>query len=833
MRDFLIPYIQNHAQLHPLKDAFIVPNQGSLTYSQLFEAAIYWDNILKKFNFPIPTRIGILDVDILTLAGLGTAIVSRHTFVGIDHNIGKDAILDYINLMHIDVIITQFKSNHQSILEASNVTWLNVVDHSLVILKEMKVQPFTSSNDTVGMIKTSGTTSIPKVIPVSEAMLVSQFDMYVDQFEVKDFDVFAQPVNMSRPISFLLQTIRCWRWGNTLVYTALDSSKETFKHINEFEITRFTAPTFMIHALNEYAANHEIVLNHNLVIVNLGSTLQPMHVNFLRNHPTIKIVNSYGMSETGLLSSTYRQTHEDIFSAGVDLGVKIKLIDDEICIGFPNYFQGYENFNENVFVDGYFRTGDSGVFDEFGNLHIVGRVKEMINRGGDKISPYEIENHILELFNVQDIAVFPIPSHQWSQEVGCAIVCDQTITLPQMREALKSKVSSFKMPVALYAMPSIPRSANGKINRNFLHQVCTQEYLVHTVSEKQPMSESQSIIHECWCEVLQCSSIGLDCDFISYGGDSFRFAQLWTLIQEKTQRFFDISNLLEANTIRKQAQKLQELAQLNESIIVLLKEGDKSKTPIVFVHDVAGTCEAYANLLKYDFDNHPVYGINLNVSIINEHHLNSLKSLVQIYAKEFKNSEIKSMFIGGISSGGLIAYECAQALEGLVDIKGVFMIDTFIHLNEKFKTKWGRLRSLIRKHWRNIKTSSPTLTLKILPQLFMKALKRGYTINVVDDQLSKDVAEYLIKPRELQKSHRQQLIRKLIEGWTPSKLNIDVLYYYANNKHNPHHSYTLIKEAVKSLNLFEIDTHHSGFVSESLALITVNELKSFIQEKEV
>lgn len=833
MRDFLIPYIQQHAQTHPLKDAFIVPNLGSLSYSQLLEEVNHWLTVLKQLDFPIPTRIGVLDVDILTLAGLGTAIVSRHTFVGIDHNIGKDAMLDYIKLMHIDVIITQFKPEHQALMEASELTWLDVGNHSLKFIKTHKINPSSSSMDTIGMIKTSGTTSIPKVIPVSEAMLVSQFDMYVDQFEVSEHDVFAQPVNMSRPISFLLQTIRCWRWGNTLVYTALDSQKDTLKHIHEYKITRYTAPTFMIHALNEHVATHGISLNHDLVMVNLGSPLQPMHVSVLKDHPKVKIVNSYGMSETGLLSSTYRQTHEDIFSAGVDLGVDIKIIDEEVCIGFPNYFQGYENYDDDVFINGYFKTGDSGVIDEFGNLHIIGRVKEMINRGGDKISPYEVENHILELFDVQDIAVFPIPSQQWSQEVGCVMVSSQSITLPQLRLALKTKISSFKMPVALYIMPSIPRSANGKINRNFLHQVCTQEYQVHVKSQNQPMSESQSIIHECWCEVLQCSSIGLDDDFISYGGDSFRFAQLWTLIQEKTNRFFDIANLVQVNTIRKQAQKLQELTQLKESVIVPLKEGNKAKTPIIFVHDVAGTCEAYANLLKYDFDNHPVYGINLNVSLMNEQHLNSLKALVKIYVKTLKDSEFKTMFMGGISSGGLIAYECAQALEGFVDVQGVFMIDTFVHLNERHKTKWGRFRTLIRKHWRNIKKTSITETLKSLPQLFMKAIKRGYNLNIVDDQLSKEVAKYIIKPITLQKAHRQQLIRRLVEGWTPSKLNVDVLYYYANNKHNPHQSYKIIYEKVKSLKLVEVDTHHSGFVSEALALSTLNELKSFIKEKEV
>jgi oxalate---CoA ligase len=833
MRKFLLPYIESHAKSYPDKPAFTVPNQGSLSYSQLFELTSYWNHVLQDLDFPIATRIGVLDVDVFTVATLGSAIVSRHTFVGIDHNIGMDAILDYVDLMHIDVIITESCSKYQSLIDSSSLTWIDVSNNKITCVKKGKIQPYSFSDDIVGMIKTSGTTSTPKVIPVSEDMLVSQFDMYYKQFEVSQDDVFAQPVNMSRPISFLLQTIRCFRWGNTLVYTALDSIQVTFNHINEYKITRYTAPTFLIHALNEYLIQNELSLLHNIVIVNLGSPLQPIHVSNLKLNPMIKLVNSYGMSETGLLTSTYRQIHEDIFSAGIDLGVNIEIINDEICVGFPNYFQGYENFNEDVFINGYFRTGDNGYFDVYGNLHIIGRVKEMINRGGDKISPYEVESHIIECFDVIDVAVFPIPSFQWSQEVGCVIVSYQSITLPQLREALKTKISSFKMPSVLYAMPKIPRSANGKINRNSLHEDCTSEYQVHHVSGRVIMTPTQHIIHDCWCEVLELPSLGIEDDFISFGGDSFRFAQLWTLIQEKTHQYLDIAKLSQANTIRKQAELIDTKPTQVDDGLIVLKEGNSAKTPIIFVHDVAGTCEAYVNLLKYDYDDHPIYGLNLNESLFKKVHITDVNRLVKIYSSYIKSKGFTKLYIGGISSGGLFAYECARALNNDVEVKGIFMIDTFIHLHDQFKSKWGRMKALTRKHWRNLRSASIMHSIKLIPQLIVKGLKRGYSLNVVEDQLNKDVQNYLKNHTTLQKQHIQSFIRKIIEGWTPLKCSVDVLYFYASNKHNPHHSYKILEHEVRTLKLIIEDTHHSGFVSESLAIKTASELKTFIQEKEV
>lgn len=836
MRSLLLPQLHQYSNTQPHKIAFQVPNLGTLTYEDLFNNSNKWTSELLSINIPNEARIGIFDINPLDLAGLGCAIVNQFTFVGIDHNMGVEAILEYIKLMHIDLVITQKQDGIiNQLIDSSHCGWyqINSKQQTIICIKEHEIKPFSKRNDIVGMIKTSGTTSTPKVIAVSEAMLISQFDQYYSHFEVSTEDIFAQPVNMSRPIAFLLQSMRVWRWGCTLVYVADLSLNQIMQTIIDSHITRYTAPTFMIHAMNEYVKTNDFKLNHSLILTNLGSTLHPIHVSALQSNPYLKIVNSYGMSETGLLTSTYAQPNEDIFSIGIDIGVGITLIDDEICIKYPNYFEGYENVDStSSFTKGYFRTGDLAFLDNSLNYQLIGRVSEMINRGGDKISPYEVESKLSENLELKDVAVFPIPSIRWTQEVGCVVVTEMDITLPMIREILKPHLSSFKMPTVLYRLEAIPRSSNGKIVRSLLHQYCTQEHQIISKSQKSSMTPLQESIHEVWCEVLQVESIGKDADFISWGGDSFRFAQIVASLQHKLSLSLDISLMSEANTIEKQSNVILQSQSMNWGVLNQYKKGNPSNPTIIFFHDVAGNCEAYTYMLMNDFNEYPVYGVNMTLDLLESLDNISLHETVNAYAKLIKAKGFNVVYVGGISSGGIFAYECAQLLSQDVRVKGVFMFDTFVTLDQRFKTKSGRFKSIIRKHIRRLRNASWKSNIFQLPTLAMKAIKRWLDLQFYEPKRQASLEQFISSRQgKITTQHIPILIRQLVNGWTPSQSLLDVIYFYANQETNPHHSYLRIKPKVKSLTLIEENTHHSGFVSEALAHQSITKLLEIIQKK--
>jgi acyl-CoA synthetase (AMP-forming)/AMP-acid ligase II len=164
--------------------------------------------------------------------------------------------------------------------------------------------------------------------------------------------------------------------------------------------------------------------------------------------------------------------------------VKISIMDDkgthlapnergEVCIQGPNVITGYENnpeANATSFFGDWFRTGDQGFIDADGYLTLVGRLKELINRGGEKISPREIDEVLLEHPAIAEAVCFGVPHKMWGEEVEAAVVVKGAITEAELVAYCKERLSDFKRPKAIHITETIPRTATGKIQRRIVAQ---------------------------------------------------------------------------------------------------------------------------------------------------------------------------------------------------------------------------------------------------------------------------------------------------------------------------------------------------------------------------
>ena len=131
---------------------------------------------------------------------------------------------------------------------------------------------------------------------------------------------------------------------------------------------------------------------------------------------------------------------------------------------------GYANnpeANAESFIKGWFRTGDQGVIDEEGYLSITGRLKEIINRGGEKISPREVEEALLDHPAVEQVVTFAIPHDKLGEEVAAAIVLIEgtKATETEIRAFARSRLAHFKVPRIILFLDEIPKSATGKLKR--------------------------------------------------------------------------------------------------------------------------------------------------------------------------------------------------------------------------------------------------------------------------------------------------------------------------------------------------------------------------------
>jgi acyl-CoA synthetase (AMP-forming)/AMP-acid ligase II len=168
-------------------------------------------------------------------------------------------------------------------------------------------------------------------------------------------------------------------------------------------------------------------------------------------------------------------------SVGPGTGVRIGIMDEagnllaqgergEVVIQGPNVVSGYENnpeANAKSFTHGWFRTGDQGFLDEDGYLTLTGRLKEMINRGGEKIGPREIDEVLLSHPSVAEAVAFGVPHPGWGEEVAAAVVLREGADTgePEILAFCKERLADFKRPKKIYITSAIPRTATGKIQR--------------------------------------------------------------------------------------------------------------------------------------------------------------------------------------------------------------------------------------------------------------------------------------------------------------------------------------------------------------------------------
>jgi acyl-CoA synthetase (AMP-forming)/AMP-acid ligase II len=193
------------------------------------------------------------------------------------------------------------------------------------------------------------------------------------------------------------------------------------------------------------------------------------------------VVEAYGMTEAAhqMASNPLPPAPRRPGSVGRGTGVQVAIMDDtgpllpagaqgEVVIKGPNVTRGYHNnpeANAAAFTNGWFRTGDQGILDADGYLTLVGRLKELINRGGEKISPREIDEALLAHPAVAEAVCFGVPDAKYGEEVAAVVVLRKETSEAELAAHCRERLSAFKVPKTIYLATEIPRTATGKIQR--------------------------------------------------------------------------------------------------------------------------------------------------------------------------------------------------------------------------------------------------------------------------------------------------------------------------------------------------------------------------------
>jgi len=193
------------------------------------------------------------------------------------------------------------------------------------------------------------------------------------------------------------------------------------------------------------------------------------------------VLEAYGMTEAShqMASNPLPPKARKFGTVGTATGIQIGIMNEtgdlvptgargEVVIQGPSVIRAYENnpeANAKSFVQEWFRTGDEGVLDPDGYLQLTGRIKELINRGGEKIAPREIDEVLLTHPAVSEAVCFGIPHPTWGEEVAAAVVLRDTATEGQLIAYCRDRLADFKCPRKIYIVQAIPRTATGKVQR--------------------------------------------------------------------------------------------------------------------------------------------------------------------------------------------------------------------------------------------------------------------------------------------------------------------------------------------------------------------------------
>ena len=355
-------------------------------------------------------------------------------------------------------------------------------------LSDDVVISFPKINETADILFTTGTTGSPKGVPLTyknEAAAARNINAYIGN-RTDDIELLALPVSHS----FGLGRVRCCLAnGQTLhLLGSFVNTKRLFRIMEEEHITGFTMVPASWRFLYKMSGDRLGDYKNQLRYIEMGSAyFSPEDKRYLAELlPTTRVTMHYGLTEAS--RSAFMEFHEDkahISTVGkASPNTDIQVFDEngnmlppgkegEICVKGEHVTNGYLNVdNSDIFYNGYFRTGDSGTIDDEGYITLKSRIKELINVGGKKVAPTEVDEQILKIQGVADCACVAIkdPEGVLGEVVKAFIVkeANAELTFDDIAKQLTDKLEAYKLPAQYEWIAVIPKTANGKIQRNLL-----------------------------------------------------------------------------------------------------------------------------------------------------------------------------------------------------------------------------------------------------------------------------------------------------------------------------------------------------------------------------
>ena len=346
------------------------------------------------------------------------------------------------------------------------------------------------AQDIALILHTSGTTSRPKIVPLTQANVCASACSIVATLALTSADRLLNVMPLFHIHGLMAGLLAPLAAGSSIFCTPGFNALKFFAWMAECKPTWYTAvPTMHQTILARAAQNKDVIAAHPLRFLrSSSSSIPPQVIAELEAAFKAPLIESYGMTEAShqMASNPLPPAVRKPGTVGRAAGPQIAIMDEagnilpadstgEIVIRGPNVTAGYENnpkANAEAFTHGWFRTGDQGVLDADGYLSITGRLKEIINRGGEKISPREVDEVLMDHPAVAQVVTFALPHEKLGEDVGAVVVLREgkAATERELRDFVAQRLADYKVPRKILFMDEIPKGATGKLQRIGLAQ---------------------------------------------------------------------------------------------------------------------------------------------------------------------------------------------------------------------------------------------------------------------------------------------------------------------------------------------------------------------------
>lgn len=369
--------------------------------------------------------------------------------------------------------------------------------------------------------------------------------------------------------------------GGAVICTAGFDAAKFFHLLAAAKPTWYQGVPATVHELMAHARKHGIATGKSsLRLVRVtASALSPKLMDELEEFFGVPVITTFGMTEaaplitTNLLPPKVRKAG----STGPSCGPEVAITDEtgrmlpvgeigEVVVRGENIFSGYEDApeaNARSFRNGWFRTGDTGYLDEDGYLFLKGRIKETINRGGEKITPQEIDDVLLSHPDIAEAVSFHIPHKVLGEDVAAAIVLRRPGALSEddVRKFVAARLAEFKVPRKVVFVEGFARNASGKVNRSTLAETLG---LQGSPDYEEPVGEMETTLAGIWSRELNVPRVGRHDTYSGLGGDSLSTMRMVFELEKQVGRRLSVDLLgmiaLGASSLAKIAAEVERFA---------------------------------------------------------------------------------------------------------------------------------------------------------------------------------------------------------------------------------------------------------------------------------